>query len=47
MWYLSSNRDETRFEDPDRFDVTRNPDHQAFGAGGSTRAWASRLPGSS
>jgi len=34
MWYPSSNRDETRFEDPDRFDVTRNPDHQAFGAGG-------------
>jgi cholest-4-en-3-one 26-monooxygenase len=34
MWYVSSNRDESRFQDPDRFDVTRNPDHQAFGAGG-------------
>jgi cholest-4-en-3-one 26-monooxygenase len=34
MWYVSSNRDETRFEDPDRFDVRRNPEHQAFGAGG-------------
>jgi cytochrome P450 len=34
MWYASSNRDETRYEDPDRFDVTRNPEHQAFGAGG-------------
>ncbi len=34
MWYPSSNRDETRYEDPDRFDVTRNPEHQAFGAGG-------------
>jgi cytochrome P450 len=34
MWYVSSNRDETRYEDPDRFDVTRNPVHQAFGAGG-------------
>jgi cholest-4-en-3-one 26-monooxygenase len=34
MWYPSSNRDETRFTDPDRFDVTRNPEHQAFGAGG-------------
>ncbi|MEA2496160.1 MAG: hypothetical protein QOJ29_4071, partial [Thermoleophilaceae bacterium] len=34
MWYVSSNRDETRYEDPDRFDVERNPDHQAFGAGG-------------
>ena len=34
MWYVSSNRDETRFEDPDRFDVRREADHQAFGAGG-------------
>jgi len=34
LWYVSSNRDETRYEDPDRFDVTRNPEHQAFGPGG-------------
>jgi cytochrome P450 len=34
MWYASSNRDASRYEDPDRFDVLRNPDHQAFGAGG-------------
>jgi cholest-4-en-3-one 26-monooxygenase len=34
MWYVSSNRDETRYDDPERFDVARNPDHQAFGAGG-------------
>ena len=34
MWYVSSNRDESHHEDPDRFDVTRNPEHQAFGAGG-------------
>ncbi len=34
MWYVSSNRDETRYEDPDRFDVRRDPEHQAFGAGG-------------
>jgi cholest-4-en-3-one 26-monooxygenase len=34
MWYVSSNRDESRYEDPDRFDVERNPEHQAFGAGG-------------
>jgi cholest-4-en-3-one 26-monooxygenase len=34
LWYPSSNRDESRYEDPDRFDVERNPEHQAFGAGG-------------
>jgi len=34
MWYVSSNRDETRYEDPDRFDLTRDTEHQAFGAGG-------------
>jgi cytochrome P450 len=34
MWYVSSNRDETRFEDPDRFDLRRECEHQAFGAGG-------------
>jgi cytochrome P450 len=34
LWYASSNRDETRYEDPDRFDIHRNPEHQAFGAGG-------------
>jgi cholest-4-en-3-one 26-monooxygenase len=34
MWYVSSNRDETRYDDPDRFDLRRNPEHQAFGAGG-------------
>ncbi len=34
MWYVSSNRDETRYEDPDRFDLRREAEHQAFGAGG-------------
>jgi cholest-4-en-3-one 26-monooxygenase len=42
MWYASSNRDESRYEHPDRFDVRRWPkrgrpasvEHQAFGAGG-------------
>lgn len=34
MWYVSSNRDETRYDDPDTFDVTRRAEHQAFGAGG-------------
>jgi cytochrome P450 len=34
MWYVSSNRDETRYEDPDRFDLQRKAEHQAFGAGG-------------
>jgi cholest-4-en-3-one 26-monooxygenase len=34
MWYVSSNRDESRYEEPDRFDVLRTTEHQAFGAGG-------------
>ena len=34
MWYASSNRDASHYEDPHRFDVHRNPEHQAFGAGG-------------
>src|ERR1700684_3240897 len=34
MWYASSNRDETRFDDPDRFELRRTEEHQAFGAGG-------------
>ena len=34
MWYVSSNRDVSRYEDPDRFDARRDPEHQAFGAGG-------------
>ena len=34
MWYVSSGRDGGRYPDPDRFDVRRNPEHQAFGAGG-------------
>jgi cytochrome P450 len=34
LWYVSSNRDERVYEDAQRLDVTRDPDHQAFGAGG-------------
>jgi cytochrome P450 len=34
MWYVATGRDERRYEDPDRFDVKRSPEHQAFGAGG-------------
>ena len=34
LWYVSGNRDEDVYEIPDRLDVTRRPDHQAFGAGG-------------
>ena len=34
MWYVSSNRDESCHEDPDRFDIRRTTEHQAFGAGG-------------
>jgi cytochrome P450 len=35
MWYASGNRDESVFDHPDEFDVTRNPnDHVTFGKGG-------------
>jgi cytochrome P450 len=34
-WFVSANRDESVFEDPDRFDVGRTPNkHMAFGPGG-------------
>jgi cytochrome P450 len=36
MFYPSANRDEARFGDPDRLDLTRNPNpHIAFGGGGT------------
>ena len=34
LWYVSSNRDESVYADGQKLDVTRKPDHQAFGAGG-------------
>ncbi len=35
LWYVSGNRDEDVFEDPDRFDVARSPNpHLSFGRGG-------------
>ncbi|AEF40838.1 cytochrome P450 [Hoyosella subflava] len=37
LWYLASNRDETAFENPDQFDITRPglaDKHQAFGGRG-------------
>ncbi|HEU4657405.1 MAG TPA: cytochrome P450 [Capillimicrobium sp.] len=34
-WFVSGNRDETVFDEPDRFDVGRKPNpHMAFGPGG-------------
>ncbi len=36
MWYISANRDETVYEDPFRFDITRTGnEHVAFGGGGT------------
>ncbi len=34
MWYASSNRDESRHVNSERFDLRREEEHQAFGAGG-------------
>ncbi len=35
VWFASGNRDDAIFEDPYRFDVTRNPnEHMSFGRGG-------------
>jgi cytochrome P450 len=35
LWYVSGNRDGAAFDDPDRFDVRRDPNpHQGFGGGG-------------
>jgi methyl-branched lipid omega-hydroxylase len=36
LWYNSANRDETKFDDPWSFDVTRNPNpHLGYGGGGA------------
>jgi methyl-branched lipid omega-hydroxylase len=36
LWYCSANRDESKFADPWKFDVTRNPNpHVGFGGGGA------------
>jgi cytochrome P450 len=35
LWYVSGNRDEREFDDPDTFDVARSPNrHLSFGRGG-------------
>ena len=35
LWYVSANRDEEAFDDPDTFDVSRSPNpHVTFGGGG-------------
>jgi cytochrome P450 len=35
LWYVSGNRDEAEFDDPDSFDIARSPNrHLSFGRGG-------------
>jgi cytochrome P450 len=35
LWYVSGNRDETEFDEPDEFDIARSPNrHLSFGRGG-------------
>ena len=44
MYYMSANRDETVFEDPFAFDITRDPnDHIAFGGGGAHHCLGANL----
>ena len=44
VWYPSANRDGTVFTDPDRFDVTRDPNpHVSFGRGGPHRCVGEHL----
>jgi cytochrome P450 len=43
-WFVSGNRDEEVFEEPDRFDVGRSPNpHMAFGPGGIHLCMGSHL----
>ena len=46
MYYTSANRDDTVFDDPQAFDITRDPNpHLSFGIG-PISAWAYIWPGS-
>ena len=42
MWYVSSNRDETVYEDPDRFECAANPSTRRSAPAAATSAWERR-----
>ena len=47
MWYVSSNRDETRYEDPTASTCAATPSTRPSAPAGATSAWAPHSPGSS
>jgi cytochrome P450 len=48
LFYGAANRDPRQFDDPERFDVRRDPNaHVGFGGPARTSAWAPTWPAAS